>query len=233
MVFGVIVGILLIVGVIAMLGGFLKKFLEIASVLLRLLVGGTISMLICKAVGVNFDNQGRVLLYVCIGAVLFFALLSVLASVFRMVGYSINYFINSLLFGLLLVILRENFSIDIGFWLYAAILFFVPRLLWLSDRAATTSNYSGSDYDGFLNVKTYFYTVSPMDWWQDSEGSWRCIPVQIIFAALFYLVGSSTVFSAFPAQSNLQEIIFLVVATAVNILFDLLLFRKLEAKIFV
>ena len=232
MVFGVIIGIMLIVGAISVFGGFVKKALEIASILLRLLVGGTISMLICKVVGVNFDNQGLLFLYVCIGAVLFFALLGMLASVFRMVGYSINYFINSLLLGLLMVIFREKLSVDMSFWWYTAILFLAPRILWLSDRAATTSDYCGSDYDGFLNVKTYFYTVSPMDWWGDSEGSWRWIPVQIVFAALFYLVGSSTVFSAFPAQSQMQEVIFLVAACAGNILFDLLLFRKLEAKLF-
>ena len=153
MVVGIVIGIMLFVGAISVVGGFLKKILEIASFLLRLLVGGVISMLICKAVGVNFDNQGRLFLYVCIGALLFVALLGMLASVFRMVGYSINYFINSLLLGCLMVILRDKFSVEIGFWWYVAILFFFPRVLWLSDRSATTSDYCGSDYDGFMNVK--------------------------------------------------------------------------------
>ena len=223
---GIVVALIAVFTVISFLGGALKKTMEIVSTLLRLGVGGIVSMLVCRAIGVDFSNQGRLFLYVLIGALIVFALISVLASMFRLVGYSINFFINSMFIGILVTILENKISI--GFGLYAVILFLLPRIFWISDRLATTQDYSHSEYDPIWNVRTYFYSVSPMDWWEDSEDSWKWIPFQIIIASLFYLVGCCTLFSFYSLPAQWLEIVVAIVAIALNILFDLFVFRKIE-----
>ncbi len=227
---GIIIALIVGFTVVMFCGGALKKVLEIVSFLVRLGLGGVASMLIYRAVGGDFSNQGRAFLIICIGAIIIFALIACLASHFRMVGYSINFFTNSVLLGLLVTALGDKLPMSMG--LFAAVLFFLPRTLWVSDRSATTSDYCGSDYDAWLNVKTYFYSIRPVDRWEDSGDSWKCLPVQLPICALFYLAGSTTLFSIFPLEPEWLEVTLTFVAMAINVLFDLFVFRKIEERVF-
>ena len=226
MLIGILVGVLLIFGIISLFCGAVKKILEIISVLFRLGVGGMISMMVYTYLGVKFSTQWWMLLFVALGAIIIFVLTSVLAANFRMLGYSINYFSNSFLILIVAGILGENFSVH--FAVYALILFLFPRLLWLSDRFATTSEFSHVDYDAWYDITTYHYLVKPMDWWENSGDSWKWIPFQIVVSSLFYLIGSATMTALYPVEGVWLSILFVVLSIGINVAFDLFVFRKIE-----
>ena len=230
MLIGILVGVLLIFGIISLFCGAVKKILEIISVLFRLGVGGMISMMVYTYLGVKFSTQWWMLLFVVLGAIIIFVLISALAANFRMIGYAINYFSNSFLVLIVAGILGENFSVH--FAVYALILLLFPRLLWFSDRFATTSEYSHTDYDGWSNTFTEHYIIKPVDWWVDAGDSWKWLPFQIVVSALFYLIGTATMTAIYPVEGVWLTILFVVLSIGINVAFDLFVFRKIEEKVF-
>ena len=154
---------------------------------------------------------------------------SLLASFFRLVGYSINFFINSFILLIVGSILKD--SLDIAFWMYALALLLFPRIMWISDRFATTTDYDHSEYSFWSNITTDFYTVKDVDWWENDADSWRLLPLQIIFSLIFYLIGSLTLLAVCPIESGWLQGLYLVLATAVNILFDIFVTRNIEEAI--
>ena len=230
MLIGILAGVFIIYGIISFFSGALKKVLEIVSVVFRFCVGGSISLIIFGTTGIQFSNQWWLLLFVVLGAIIIFVLISALAANFRMIGYAINYFSNSFLVLIVAGILGENFSIH--FAVYALILLLFPRLLWFSDRFATTSEYSHTDYDGWSNTFTEHYIIKPVDWWVDAGDSWKWLPFQIVVSALFYLIGTATMTAIYPVEGVWLTILFVVLSIGINVAFDLFVFRKIEEKVF-
>ena len=226
---GIILGLGLILGLISVFGGVLKKILEVVSFITKLGIGGFVALLVSQALHLQFDSTWGQLLYLLIGACVVFILMALLASFFRLVGYSINFFINSFLLLIVAVILGGK--IEISFWIYALALLLFPRIMWISDRFATSRDYDHTEYSFWSNVTTDFYTIKDVDWWENGEDSWRMLPLQIILSAIFYLVGSMTVLGVHDFASDWLFILYLVLATAVNILFDMFVTRNIEEYI--
>ena len=226
---GIILGLALILGLISVFGGVVKKVLEVISFIAKLCVGGVVAMLVQQLFHFEFESGWGQVLYLIIGAFVVFGLMALLASFFRLVGYSINFFINSFILLIVGSILKD--SLDIAFWMYALALLLFPRIMWISDRFATTTDYDHSEYNFWSNITTDFYTVKDVDWWENDADSWRLLPLQIIFSVIFYLIGSLTLLAVCPIESGWLQGLYLVLATAVNILFDIFVTRNIEEAI--
>ena len=225
MLIGILIGIAVIVGIMSVLGETFKKVLEILSAIAKFCVGAFVSMMIQQAVLPNLGTWGR-LAFIVIGGLIVYVLVETLSSAFRLVGYSINYFTNSIVILLITGILGDKISIT--FVLYAIILFVFPRIMWISDRFATTSDFSHSEYSAWDNVTTFFYTVKDVDHYGSSEHSWNHIPLQILIASVFFAVGSCTIFGSFSIESVWLQLLYIILSTAVNVIFDLFVFRKID-----
>ena len=226
---GILVGMLLLFGLFCVLGGAFKKILEIISLLGRICVCGCISMLLCQALSLDQMGGGGLILCLIIGTVIVYILIALLAASFRLVGYSVNFMINSLIILIVALILENKYSIS--FPIYAATLFFFPRILWISDRFATENHTVDWSYNPFTNVETEYYVVRDVDRWEDFGDSWNHIPVQIIFSSLFYGVGCFTLFLIHPVDPDWLMLLCVALATAVNVIFDLTVFRRIEKAI--
>ena len=226
MLIAVILVFSVIICIVALTGGILKKILEVISLIAKLGVGGFVAILISQAFSIKFSSQWKMFLFVLAGAAIFLTLLMLLSKKFRLVGYSVNYFINS--FTLLLITAMISSKISPNFITYALSLFLFPRLMWISDRLATYSEYSHSEYNFWENVTTNFYVINDMDWWGDSADSWDHIPLQIVIASIFYLVGSITLEFVCPFSSGWLEALYFILSTAINVVFDLFVFRAIE-----
>lgn len=223
---GIIAGITLLFGLGGIFGGVLKKVMELVSLATKLCIGGFIALFIYNAIPFETSNPWRMLLCVCAGSILIVAFFLVLAGYYRLVGYSINYFTNSFLILFIATILGEK--VEITFTMYALVLFLVPRILFISDRFSTIRQYSHKEYSYWNDTETTYYNVKKMDWWEDYGNSWRHLPVQLILAAIFYLIGSATLLDTCPIESKLLTVLYLILATAVNIAFDFFIFRKID-----
>lgn len=226
---GILVGMLLLFSLFYFLGDAFKKTLEIISLLGRICVCGCISMLLCQTLSLDRLGGGGLILCLIIGTVIVYTLIALLAGSFRLVGYSVNFMVNSLVILIVASILGNKYSIS--FPIYAATLFFFPRILWISDRFATECETVDWSYNPFTNVETEYYVVRDVDRWEDSEYSWNHIPVQIIFSSLFYGVGCLTFFIIYPVDSAWLMLLCVALATAVNVVFDLFVFRKIDIAI--
>ncbi len=151
-----------------------------------------------------------------------FGLLVVLVSAFRLVGYSINYFISNIIVLLVVQILGG----ELDFIYYALIQFLFPRLLWISDRLSTTTDYSHTEYGLFNNTDVYIR--SAMDWWGSADSGWNLIPLQIVISCLFFICGSITIGFSCSFEPNWLMILYVVLSAAVNVVFDLFVFRRVD-----
>lgn len=100
--------------------------------------------------------------------------------------------------------------------------------MWFSDRLSSTSEYSHSSFDFVDDVTTWFYDIVPVDWWEDFGESWGLVVIQIILAAPFYAIGSLTIINFYPIESAGMLIAYAILATVVNVVFDLLVTRNLD-----
>lgn len=228
MFFAILLGLIVVMGIFSVLGGVLKKILEIATFIARLCVGGGLTVLIYQLLPFQIESGWGEILLLLVGAIIGASLIGYLASEYRLIGYSLNFFMCSfiVLFVALILELEYTFS----FPLYAVTLFLFPRLMWISDRFATTREYVDTQYDGDTIIDLYI--VRPIDYWEDSGNSWRAIPLQIVISSIFYVVGSITITMICPFESSWQQNLYLLVATALNVVFDMFAFRKLEEIIF-
>lgn len=223
---GVIVGVVVLFGIAGMFGDVLKKAMEIVSLIAKLCIGGFISLLLYQVIPFETDSPWRMLIFVCVGAVVVLALILVLSGYYRLVGYSINYFINSFL--VLVIAEMVGDKTEITFLMYALTLFLFPRIMWISDRFSTTTEYSHTEYTYWNDTETTYYNVKDMDWWEDFGDSWRHLPVQIAIASVFYGIGSLTIIGTCPISSGWLMALYLVAATAVNVVFDLFVFSRID-----
>ena len=222
----IIAGVTLFFGLAGIFGGVLKKVMELVSLATKLCVGGFLALLIYNAIPFETSNPWRMLLCVCAGSIVIVAVILVLAGYYRLVGYSINYFINSFLILFIASILGEK--TEISFLMYALVLFLVPRIIFISDRFSTVTKYSHKEYSYWNDTETTYYNVKDMDWWENYGNSWKHLPVQIFLAAIFYLAGSATLLGTCPIESKLLTGLYLLLATAVNIAFDFFIFSKID-----
>lgn len=223
---GIIIGIALFCGLVSVFGGILKKIMEVISFIVKLGLGGMVTMLVFQWLNIEFSSPWWQLLAILVGAIIVFSLIMLLASLFRLVGFSINFFLDSFIVVIAATILKEY--VEINFITYAIVLFLFPRVMWISDRYATTTEYSHSDYSFWDNVTTDFYTIKDMDWWGNASDAWGLMPLQIIISALFYGIGCITLLAVCPIQQGWLAGLYLVLATAINILFDTFVFRHID-----
>ena len=230
MVIGILAGIAVLCFVASFFGETFKKVLETISLIAKLCVGGAVSMLVYEALGLDFEKTWVMLAFIVGGAALITALTMLLASFFRLVGYSINFFINSFIVLLIIELLGDKVSVS--FITYAAILLLFPRVMWISDRRSTSAEYSHSSYNFFSGVTTRHYEEKDVDLWEDSGEAWGCIPLQIVIACVFYAIGSVTLLSVCPINATWLMVLYILVATAVNVLFDFFVLRYIEEEFF-
>ena len=217
MLIGILIGIAVVVGLISVFGGVLKKVMEIVSLIAKLCMCGGVAMALFQLVGIQFDSGWKTLLFAAIGAAVMLGLLMLLSSMFRLVGYSINYLTCSIILLLIVSVLGEK--VAVSGWLYALLL-----LLFL----ATTSEYSHTEYSFWSDTETWVYNTMAKDWWENSEGSWRWLPAQIVFASLFYIAGSMTMLAVHPIEKSGLAVLFTVAAAVVNVAFDYFVLRWVE-----
>ena len=229
MMLGIFVGAVLFIGVISAFSGLAKKILEIVSLIAKLCVCGMGTMILSQTLDIPFSSEWLELAFLLAGAVTGLILIQLLAMRFRLVAYSINYFINGFVLLVVVGILEEQ--LQLGFALYGAILLLFPRILWISDRFATTREYVGSAHDYLNNVTIRFFTARAVDWWQDSERSWNALPLQIVIASVFYAVGSLSIMIIKPFDSFWLIALYTLLATALNVVLDLYGLRRLEERI--
>lgn len=225
---GIFVAVAALGGILSACFGFLKKALEVISLIVKFCICAGVAMLVSGILSIEFSSVWKQLLFMLLGGSFVFGVIQALASMFRLVGYSINYFMNSFLVLAAFMILGQN--ADVSIFLYALILFLVPRIMWISDRLATSTDYSHSEYSFFGNQRTDVYEVKDMDWWEESEGSWNHIPAQIVIASVFYIIGSVTTVAVCPINSGWLTALYLICATALNVLFDFYVLRNIEKK---
>lgn len=226
---GILIGFLFLVGTFSALCGMAKKALEIISMIAKLFISGTVAMVISEVMNIEFSSSWGQVLFVIIGAVIGCSLMQMLAGIFRLVGYSINYFTNSFLILIVACIMGDK--LQIGFLLYAVILLLYPRIVWISDRFATTTEYSHSNYSFWNNTETTYYNIVGVDRWQDTDFSWNHIPLQIAIGSVFYAIGSITITTIYPIESGWLTALYLLLTTAINIVLDLFVLRKIEEAI--
>lgn len=224
---GIIIGIAIFCGLVSVFGGVLKKIMEVVSLCAKLCIGGVVAMLVYNILPFEFEGWG-VAIFIIVGAFVVLSLIATLASLFRLVGYSINFFITSFILLMVASILKGN--TEISFWVYALALLLFPRVMWFSDRFATTSEYDHSEYSFWSDITTNFYTIRDVDWWQNDGESWRILPLQIVLSAIFYAMGSATLLAVCNLTGWLQGL-YWVVAIVVNILFDIFVTKNIEELI--
>ena len=227
MLIGILVGIVVVFGLISVFGGVLKKIMEVVSLIAKLCLCGGVAMLIVQLLGVTFEKIWLMLLCIVVGAVVLFGLLMLLSARFRLVGYSISYLINSFILMMVVTLLREK--VDVSIWLYSLLLLVFPRVMWISDRLATVSEYSHSEYD-FWGDETAFYNIVSKDWWENGENSWKNIPLQIFLSLMFYFGGSVTMLAVDGIQNGALAMLGLLVMVALNIVLVLFVRRRVEEE---
>lgn len=225
MFFGILVGIALISFIMTLLGGVFKKALEILSAITKFGVGVLISLLIQQAVLPEAGTWGQ-LAFVVVGGIIVYSIIEALSASFRLVGYSINYLISSVVLALIVTMLNGHISLTLAQYLLALFLF--PRIIWISDRFATTSVYSHSEYGIWDNVVTDVFTIKDVDHYGSSEYSWNHLPLQITIAFVFFAMGTCTVFSEYPVESFWMQLLYIIPAAVINIVFDLFVFRRID-----
>lgn len=220
-------GMILIYAILMVIGGIAKKVVEVFSMLVKFGAGAALSMIIYQLQPFKFEGDWGMLIVVIVGALLFVILTQLLASYYRLIGFSINYAINSVVVMCVAFLINEKHPVSFVVCALALLLF--PRLLWISDRRATESNYSHtkSDFSGDTDV----YIVSDVDKWENSGDSWKHLPLQIVVSSVFYMMGSFMIMGLHPIDTGWLVLLCILLATAVNVCFDLFLFRRIDAAL--
>ena len=203
-------------------GGGAKKGLEAISVITKLGVSLILSFAIFFLLPMNVDFLTRGL-YACGGAIVICILILWLSATFRMVGYAINFAIDScfVAFAASFVGLLTNMR----FVPYVIVMLAFPRIVWFSDRDATDEVYSHTEG----NVE--YYEARKRDRLVNTKNSWRWLPVQVPVSFLLYVLGSTTALSYFPSNNRFLQNLFLVLSGVLNVAVDLFIIRKLETAI--
>lgn len=221
-----LMGIFVVFVVIFIVFGVFKKAMEVISYIAKLVIGGCVAVIVIDGLSMDFSSSWTRMGAIVIGAFIVFLLFILLAGSFRLVGYSINYFINCMLMGIIISLVAEYFSLS---FLSCAVMFFLfPRFMWVSDRNATVSEYSHTS--NFMGIETDHYNEVDVDWWEDLGNSWRWLPLQIAVASFFYLMGSSIIFSVCPIETRWLASLYLGLITVANVVFDLFVFREAEQE---
>lgn len=223
---GIFVALVVLGGILSACFGFVKKALEVISLILKFCICAGVVMIVCNMLSIEFSNTWKQLLVMFLGGSFVFGLIQALASMFRLVGYSINYFMNSFIVLIVFLILAKDTAVSI--FLYSLVLLLVPRIMWISDRMATSTDYSHSEYSFFSNIRTDVYVKKNVDWWEESEDAWNHIPVQIAIASVFYILGSITTIAVCPIESALLTLLYLIIVAALNVLVDFFGLRNIE-----
>ena len=224
---GIIVFIILLVTAVTLIGGALKKVMEVASFIAKFCFGCGVSQIIYQSLPIKLESLWGELAILCVGAFIVMAILGVLAANFRLISYAVNYFICSFIVLLIAIILKEKATIS--FATYAITLLLFPRIMWISDRLGSISEYNHTEY-GF-GILTDVYTKKAVDWWGGSEDAWGHMLFQIVAASFFYLVGSLTLLSVCPIEAGWKKTVYFILAIVTNILFDFFIFRRIEEHI--
>lgn len=212
--------------VVGAVGGVLKTIMEVVSFLTKFTLGIFVMLIVFSSLSIEFSSMWTELLAYLGGAALVMCLLVWLASAFRLVGYSINFFLDSLLVAIVATMLHDKISF--GFIAYTAIVFLFPRLLWVSDRFSTITQYSHTKYNYWNKTQTDYYVISDFDWWGGTGDTQSALPFQIVLSCVFYLFGNLTILSLHPIESNWLSALFLILMVAANILFDIFVFSKVD-----
>lgn len=225
----IVFGFVILIGCFGFFFATAKKILEIISMIIKVCIFGMVSVVIAYSLNIEFKNSFLQMLFFLVGGVSILYLVSLMASRFRLVGYSINYFNNA--FALLVLAMLLKNKIEIPFIAYLAAMFLLPRVIWISDRFATTQEYSHSEHDFWTNTTTDYYSIKETDWWADSEKSWKWLPLQIVLSIGFYTFGSVTALFQNAISSDLVIALFLLASTVGNIVFDIFVFQRIEKKL--
>ena len=205
----------------------MKSLVVIVSLLARILTGIFLSALFFTLPFFNkILSSGWQVLLIFVGGLLLYFLMSKLAIRFRLVTYSINYLTDSLVVLAFFYLLQSKMAVP--FMIYAIVLFIFPRISWILARRTELTSYYREIHD--IGPDIIYYEDSVADQWENTSKSWNNIPLQIVLAMIFYLIGSITVVFYFQDMSIFWAVLFFLVITPINVIFDLLVFRNLDAK---
>ncbi len=227
MIISIIIGIIVVCVVIYYIGGVLKNVLEAISFITKFIICGAMAWLLFKLLPFELEWWGYLLAFFIGGYTIFGLLFGVLSS-FRLVAYSVNYFICSII---VLIVVQLFIKKQIDFVHYILILFLFPRIMWISDRFSTLSEYSHTEHDFFSGISTNVFLVEAIDWWDNSSNSWGKIPLQVIISSIFYIFGSVIILSIHTFDPTRSIVLYIILSTVINMLFDLYVFRKIDKLI--
>lgn len=108
---GIIIVIIFLVTAVTVIGGALKKVMEVVSGIAKFCFGVGVSQIIYQSLPIKLESLWGELAFLCVGAALVITILGVLAAFFRLISYSINFFICSLIIFLIAVILKDKATI--------------------------------------------------------------------------------------------------------------------------
>lgn len=229
----IIVGIIVlyfIVSLVALtLGEVIRRILEIASFIVKFVIGGMLALIVAQALSVEFTNPWKELACFAISGVIFVGLISLLSEKFRLICYSVNYFLDSIVVCVIIACLKNIASAS--FIVCAIMLFLLPRIIWAINRFTTSEKHVKTEYSFFSDIRTEVFEITDVDLYKYSEDSWRKIPFQIVIASVFYMIGSAIFLIVCPFEPVRLELVFVLAMTVINIVFDLFVFRKIDAML--
>lgn len=199
----------------------------VVSVLARVLTGIFLSALFFTLPFLSkiLSSGWQVFLIFGVG-LCFYGLLSELSKKFRLVTYSINYLTDSLVVLAFFYLIRSKLTVPI--LVYAIVLFIFPRISWILARRSEAVSSLRIEHD--VGPDVIFYEHFIVDQWENTSKSWDKMPLQIILSIVFYLIGSITIVFYFTDMSRFLAVLFFLVITPINVLFDLRVFRNIDAK---
>lgn len=225
----IIVGIIAVYVIAAILGSVVWGILEIVSFIVKTGFGGTLALMIAQALSFEFTNPWSKMAYFILAGIFISGLITLLSAEFRLICYSINYFWDCFVVCVIVVFLKNSTSVS--FMIYVITLFILPRIMWAVDRFTIDTEYQYSKRSFGDDVETVVYKITDVDLWKDSKDSWRMIPFQIVIASVFYTIGSFIFLGVCPIEPDWLNVLFALATTAINIVFDLFVFRKIDTML--
>lgn len=207
----------------------LKSIIVWGSIIIRFFIGFAVT---AYAVGeipfLHNLSVGWQVLLLFLGASTILTLLHELAKRMRLVCFSINYFVDSILFFFVAALLHK--SISFSFFVYALVQFIFARVSWCLARRADSFQEVGYSVSFWGSITVYLQHIL-IDEWENSSTSWNNLYIQIIISLFFYFIGSFTIGFYFPDVPHVRGMLYVIAATVVNFLFDLKAFRKIDAML--
>lgn len=212
--------------------GLTKTLMIMASYLAKLFAGLVLSGLFFTLPVFNkILSTGWQVILIFLFGVFFVLLMAQLAKRFRLIGYSLNFATDSILFLAITYLLQKRITLSV--LVYSVLLLIFPRFSWYLARTDEGIEEQREErrINRFLVEVRKGISFYPIDHWENSRESWRLLPLQIAIASFFYAAGTGTMLFYFQPESRFPAIPIWILITIVNVTFDLFIFRRIDAKL--